>query len=237
MGKPQVQYFPLTGWEQYTPTYLPKKDKVCPEMSYNNDYDDPRGDAFHHALDLFASPGTPIISVADGYAWPNRDLGDTAKEFVFFEDGGYHAYVFGDDGIIYYYAHMLTKPLIRPGSRVRAGNMVGQVGASGNVSDNTCDHLHMAMYKTSSEGNKLGPVNPFDYVRNAPVLALEESYKATVSRLSSGGRKLITFNRPDISAGPIYGTSPKTHTWAWVLGILAVGGAAGWAMWKLGPRP
>jgi len=228
--RPNIQVFPLTGWEYYDPAYLESKNKLCPKMSFTDDYNDPRGDVLHHAIDLFASPGTPVLAVVDGVMWPNKELGDTDKEFIYYERGGWHCYILGDDGYIYYYAHILNPPLFKPWARVRAGVIIGQNGSSGVVY--SCPHTHFATYKTSSTGAKLGPINPYSYIKQAPVLDVSESQKLTVSRLGRLGYTLVSRRVQNGVTGPIFAAKKRTHTGLWIGGTIVLGGIGAYLAWK-----
>lgn len=64
-----------------------------------------------------------------------------------------------DDGFIHYFAHMQFSPLVSNGQRVRAGQVIGYVGRTGNAIT-TCPHLH---YSITAPGG--GKVNPFPLLR------------------------------------------------------------------------
>jgi murein DD-endopeptidase MepM/ murein hydrolase activator NlpD len=155
--------FPVAGWESYDPIAKPRAPgKTCPRMSFINDYKAKRGNYYHHAIDIFASPGSHAIAVDNGVMWQHKD--DPRGNFSYWKSGGWHAYLLSDQGYIYYYAHLLDHPVVRPGQRVRAGQFIGQVGQSGNA-DKTCPHLHFAAYVASEAGNKGRVVNPYERLR------------------------------------------------------------------------
>jgi murein DD-endopeptidase MepM/ murein hydrolase activator NlpD len=74
--------------------------------------------------------------------------------------GGIQVYVYGDDGITYYYAHMSKWPSgLRTGQRVNKGQVIGYVGDSGNARGTP--HLHLGMIAGGIY------VNPYPTVRAA----------------------------------------------------------------------
>jgi len=232
---PQIDIFPLTGWDYYDPAYLESKDKLCPKMSFTDDYDDPRKsesgqDVKHGAIDLFTSLGTPVLAVCDGIAWPNKELGDTDKEFVYFDRGGWHFYFYGDDGFIYYYSHLLNPPLFKPGQRVRTGVIIGQNGSSGVVY--SCPHTHFQVFRTSSEGKKLGAINPYEYLKKAPILDMQTSQQLTVGRLSRLGYALVSLRPVNQAGGPVFVARRKSRAWLWVGGAVAASAGLGYLAWK-----
>ncbi len=89
----------------------------------------PRG--MHRGLDLRGAQGTPIRACADGVVALVDDL--------YFS--GNAVYINHGDGVFSSYLHM-SKPLVTPGERVRRGQVVGLVGATGRV---TGPHLHLGL--------------------------------------------------------------------------------------------
>ena len=181
-----LTYFPLYAWDNLP--QMPKTgdpSKLCPAISFINDFNALRGDLKHHAIDLFAPEGTPIIAPVSGVLWANKALGDQYNEYSYFERGGWHCYIFGDDGRIHYFAHMLGRPLLEPGHRVTAGTIIGFVGQSGVVYG--CPHLHYAMYAVREDGSKGSAINPYPF--------LVEAYEFTT------GRKPPVHKRPYATIG------------------------------------
>jgi peptidoglycan LD-endopeptidase LytH len=122
--------------------------KVCPIGAPNGFIDSwgfPRsGGRQHQGVDMFAVYGMPLYAVADGVirrVWNNR-LGGLSIDLL------------DDDGHRYYYAH-LSAASVSPGQRVRAGEVVGANGNSGNART-TPPHLHWQFHPND------GPaVNPY----------------------------------------------------------------------------
>src|SRR5262245_6096731 len=91
--------------------------------------------------DIFAAVGTPVQSMTDGVVqWVNFD-----------KDGGNNVGGLGDDGNMYYYAHMRDPSGVKAGARVRAGQDLGVVGQTGNAAG-TSPHLHIGIGKSIRTG-------------------------------------------------------------------------------------
>lgn len=109
----------------------------------------------HHAIDIHAPRGTPVIAVADGIV---RKLHSGAR-------GGLAIYLMDDDGTTrYYYAHLdgYAQGLYE-GQRVERGEIIGYVGDTGNAQPGDY-HLHFSVAVLDSpsrwwEGENL---NPYD---------------------------------------------------------------------------
>lgn len=98
------------------------------------------------ATDLFMPRGTPIHAVFGGQVgFRSVDIGNGAAN-----PGGNAITIHGDDGLDYYYAHMLEPP-IPSGSRVAAGQVIGHVSDTGNAVG-TGPHLHIGIGHGISSG-------------------------------------------------------------------------------------
>lgn len=113
----------------------------------------------HHAIDIHAPRGTPVIAVADGVI---RKLHNGAR-------GGLAIYLMDDDGTTrYYYAHLDGYAQgMYEGQRVERGEVIGYVGDTGNAQPGDY-HLHFSVAILDSpsrwwEGENL---NPFDLLRS-----------------------------------------------------------------------
>lgn len=117
---------------------------TCPVSGgvFNDDFGDPRsGGRTHKGNDIFAPYGTPVVAVKAGsVSFANEGL------------GGLIAYLAGDDGVTYYYAHFSA--FAGGARRVGQGEVIGYVGTSGNVIGNAA-HLHFEIRTPA------GFVNPF----------------------------------------------------------------------------
>jgi murein DD-endopeptidase MepM/ murein hydrolase activator NlpD len=90
----------------------------------------------HHATDIMAADGTPVVAIETGVldrvGW-NRL-------------GGWRLWINGLSGTKYYYAHMRAyAPGLRKGSLVLAGQYVGRVGNTGNAQGGP-PHLHIEVH-------------------------------------------------------------------------------------------
>jgi murein DD-endopeptidase MepM/ murein hydrolase activator NlpD len=100
------------------------------------------GARHHEGIDIFAPRLTPVVAVADGRATPREN-----------ELGGNTIWL-STPGTSYYYAH-LDRATVSSGQRVRAGEVIGYVGNSGNAAT-TDPHLHFGIYRWGR-----GAVDPF----------------------------------------------------------------------------
>jgi murein DD-endopeptidase MepM/ murein hydrolase activator NlpD len=91
------------------------------------------GKRHHEGVDIFAPRLTPVLAVADGRVTPREN-----------ELGGNIVWL-STPGVSYYYAH-LERAAVTPGQRVRAGDVIGFVGNSGNAVT-TDPHLHFGVYR------------------------------------------------------------------------------------------
>jgi murein DD-endopeptidase MepM/ murein hydrolase activator NlpD len=112
------------------------------------------GGRAHKGVDIFAAKGTPVLAAAPGVV-VQRDSNGV---------GGLSLYHRGMDGrTIYYYAHLSgTRAGLKVGDLVRAGDTLGYVGSTGNVSGSP--HLHFAIF-TVTDPNRWWrgrDLNPYD---------------------------------------------------------------------------
>lgn len=126
--------------------------------SYVDSWGAPRefgGNRRHLGTDIMAGTGTPVLAVTRGIV--ERKGWDRL--------GGWRIGIRGDDGNYYYYAHNLSyAPGIEVGSRVRSGQVIAFVGASGYGGIGTTGkfppHLHFGIYDRRNH-----PFNPYPYLR------------------------------------------------------------------------
>ncbi|KAA0253074.1 MAG: M23 family metallopeptidase [Acidobacteria bacterium] len=90
----------------------------------------------HHAIDLGAPKGTPIIAVADG----------TIERVGRDRRGGKVVYLRDATGkLLFYYAHLSRfAPGLAAGVEVKKGDVIGEVGSTGRVFGGP--HLHFAIF-------------------------------------------------------------------------------------------
>ena len=94
---------------------------------------------WHHGQDIFAALGAPVLAVADG----------TLYSVGWNRVGGNRLWLRDRDGNEFYYAHLAAfSPLAVDGGRVRAGDVVGFVGNTGDA-DTTPYHLHFEIHPSS----------------------------------------------------------------------------------------
>ncbi len=86
----------------------------------------------HHGLDLYGQKGAPIYAMADGVV--------VAAQLMFYE--GNFTVIDHGQGIFTGYMHQ-SRMLVKEGDRVSAGQLIGEVGATGRV---TGPHLHAGLY-------------------------------------------------------------------------------------------
>jgi len=103
-----------------------------------------RGSTRHDGIDLAAPSGTPVWTTADGRVIVAEREQRYGRTVVVDHGGGYRTR----------YAH-LKRIDTRKGRKVRRGDVVGRVGASGNASG---PHLHYEVLKNGV------PVNPRPYL-------------------------------------------------------------------------
>ena len=100
-------------------------------------YDDARdGGRTHHAIDIMAKRGTPVLAAAEGRVLKLRSNGL----------GGITIYQVGPDGrTLYYYAHLSGYARgLREGKEVRRGEVIAYVGDTGNAGKGNY-HLHFSV--------------------------------------------------------------------------------------------
>jgi peptidoglycan LD-endopeptidase LytH len=122
----------------------------------------------HEGIDLFAPRGTPVIAVRDGVArTATNRLGGNVVWL--------HAPLAGQ---VYYYAH-LDRWAVGPLSLVRAGDVLGYVGNTGNART-TPPHLHFGVYED-------GAIDPWPFVE--PEQPVAPGPGATTTRVTSTDRR------------------------------------------------
>ncbi len=109
----------------------------------------------HEAIDIMEPRGTPVHAVAAG----------VIRKLFLSKPGGNTIYQFSDDqAYCFYYAHLdRYADGVREGARVKAGDVIGYVGSTGNANA-AAPHLHFAVFTlgSSKEWWKGQPVNPYE---------------------------------------------------------------------------
>ena len=89
--------------------------------------------SMHYGVDYPAPRGTPIYATADGTVQISKMQSNGR---------GYGEYVVIDHGLFATLSCHMSERLVSVGKRVRAGDMIGRVGSTG---DSTGNHLHFGM--------------------------------------------------------------------------------------------
>jgi murein DD-endopeptidase MepM/ murein hydrolase activator NlpD len=128
---------------------------IAGEASFSDSFGLPRPTTWHHGIDVFAAHGTPLVAVADGTLF-NVGWNDVGGERLWLRDAA---------GNEFYYAHLSGySPLARDGAVVRAGDVIGFVGDTGDAKG-TPAHLHFEIHPPDlSDQGYDGVVNPYPYL-------------------------------------------------------------------------
>ena len=124
--------------------------------AFTNDWAAPRAVVgWHHGTDIFAPLGAPVLAVADGNVFSvgwNRI-------------GGLRLWLRDLNGNEFYYAHLSAfSPLAIDGAQVKAGDVLGFVGNTGDA-EGTPYHLHFEIHPVSLlHLGYDGAINPFPYL-------------------------------------------------------------------------
>lgn len=101
----------------------------------NDTWGDARGDGTraHHAIDIMAPKGTPVVAAAAGMV----------EKIFESENGGHTVYIRrSDPAWVDYYAHLDSyAPNLKEGMRIGQGDLIGGVGSTGDASPDA-PHLH-----------------------------------------------------------------------------------------------
>jgi murein DD-endopeptidase MepM/ murein hydrolase activator NlpD len=130
-------------WISSTPAIAPVRGILTSGFGYRSD---PltHGRGVHQGVDIAAAPGQPVRASADGIVVEAGEVNGL----------GQAVYVAHGFGLTTRYGHM-SRIEVRPGQRVKRGDIVGRVGNTGR---STGYHLH---YEVRVDGD---PVNPLAYI-------------------------------------------------------------------------
>jgi murein DD-endopeptidase MepM/ murein hydrolase activator NlpD len=126
---------------------------VAAEDLHDN-YEQPRsGGRTHHAIDILAPRGTPVVAAVDG----------TIRKLFTSKAGGLTIYQFDPaESRVYYYAHLDSYANgLAEGAVVRQGTVIGYVGTTGNARDTPHLHFSVEDLPPTKEWWKGSPVNPY----------------------------------------------------------------------------
>jgi murein DD-endopeptidase MepM/ murein hydrolase activator NlpD len=125
--------------------------QACPvqgSIAFTNDWGRPRsGGRTHKGTDIFAPRGTPNVAVVDGRVMFRNE-----------GTGGLTAYVSGNNGVTYYYAHLDST--VGGARSVKRGEVIGRTGNTGNASGGAT-HTHFEIRPGGG-----GAVNPYSTLRS-----------------------------------------------------------------------
>ncbi|MBA2615537.1 MAG: M23 family metallopeptidase [Actinobacteria bacterium] len=236
----------LLGLFAGTASAEPPKQIIFPvigPVQYTNDFGAPRSGHSHRGNDLMAARKAPVVAVEAGRvdrpSWSSSDCS---------------LILTGRSGTEYWYLHMnndLTQrddnrggcrngvsfaPDLESGMRVRAGQLIGYVGNSGNAAGGS-PHLHFELHPESS-----GAVSPYKWLRAAPrllyaapgsarrvrlalygnVKEIGTSFGVGVGRIavSSGWRGIPTITRVSLAYAPGFVVERQTESGAFALAQL-----------------
>jgi murein DD-endopeptidase MepM/ murein hydrolase activator NlpD len=131
-----------------------RRDQI--QDNFNDSRD---GGRAHHAIDIMAPKGTPVLAAADG----------EIARFFDSQQGGITIYQYSaDKKLIYYYAHLERRDeAVREKQFVRQGTVIGYVGDTGNAGAGNF-HLHFSIYEIE-DPNRFWEgvnINPFPLLKN-----------------------------------------------------------------------
>jgi murein DD-endopeptidase MepM/ murein hydrolase activator NlpD len=135
---------------------------IRPEQ-LTDSFDETRdGSRRHHAIDILAPRGTPVLAADDGrvlrVSWNNA--------------GGNTLYATDPDSrLVYYYAHLdHYHESIGPGRPLLKGDTIGFVGTTGNAPKDI-PHLHFQVMRMPHDGKYWNgePINPYSMLRDEAV--------------------------------------------------------------------
>ena len=181
---PEGYVFPIYGPSSFTDTFRAPRAGV----------------GWHHGEDIFAPLGAPVLAVADG----------TVFSVGWNDLGGYRFWLRDRQGNQFYYAHLSAySPLAVDGTEVRAGNVIGFVGNTGDA-QSTPYHLHFEIHPVG-----LLPLGYDGVVNSFPYL--------------SAWRRLqdVSFAAGRGWAPPVPPTASAPHAAAFLLGSTDISTASG----------
>jgi murein DD-endopeptidase MepM/ murein hydrolase activator NlpD len=129
-----------------------------PYPPFSDTFGVPRADvSWHHGDDLFAARGRPVLAVATG----------TVFSVGWNRIGGWRLWLLDRFGNDFYYAHLESYSVLAvDGRRVRAGQVLGYVGSSGDA-EHTPPHLFFEINPaTLLHLGYDGTVDPTSYLRH-----------------------------------------------------------------------
>lgn len=135
---------------------------------------------FHTGQDWAAPQETPILAAHDGVV--TRQWFDRYKDGT--PAGGNMIEIRGDEGIHTRYAHMLHRSPLAIGQRVTAGQVIGQVGATGAA---TGPHLHFEVIVRGTAIDPLPLIDATPPLEEIPMPALIRHPNGDIGFVSDAG--------------------------------------------------
>ncbi|MGH2720762.1 MAG: murein hydrolase activator EnvC family protein, partial [Actinomycetota bacterium] len=124
---------------------------IAGPVGYADTWGSPRsGGRRHQGTDVMAACGARVVAVADGSVSPHQS-----------GNGGRMLYLHAANGDTYLYSHLQGYAYgIGSGARVKAGQVIGYNGNTGNARGGPC-HVH---FEWHPKGGR--PVNPYPLLRS-----------------------------------------------------------------------
>ena len=154
----EPQAAPLAGASDPVPLIIPVEGVGARQLSDTWGQSRGNGTREHHAIDIMAPRGTPVLAAASG----------TVEKVFESVNGGHTLYVRTRDGVtIHYYAH-LDSYLVAEKAMVRQGEPIATVGNTGSAAGGA-PHLHFEIkLMQPGEGWWQGQnINPYPLLRDA----------------------------------------------------------------------
>jgi len=152
-----TQYYGCTNYAQNWGSGLTFSSRSCTSPG-------PYGGSIHNGIDMASGYASPIKSIGDGEIIANGK-NDGWGNWVAIKHPPYD--------LVSVYGHMSAFEFLQVGTQVKAGQIIGYEGTTGNV---TGSHLHLSLYKdfftyVKEKNGQLyfnyfdGSINPLDYLR------------------------------------------------------------------------
>jgi murein DD-endopeptidase MepM/ murein hydrolase activator NlpD len=124
----------------------------------------------HDGVDIAAKRNTPILAAANGtvitaecnVSTKNCDVDGSLKV----SGCGWYVEIEHADRVVTRYCHLVKRPSVAVGAKVRAGQVIGYVGTSGNSSG---PHLHFEVHTDAPPANRKNAVEPGAFLRSKGV--------------------------------------------------------------------
>jgi murein DD-endopeptidase MepM/ murein hydrolase activator NlpD len=138
--------------------------------SYDDTWGAPRPQGGHEGTDLMVPTGTPEYALTDGTVVPvagaNRNGWNSLGGYAVMVEAAYSVGPI-KKGDLFYYAHLDRESALKIGTRVRAGQVVGYAGDTGQGPEVTRGlfppHLHLGWYDATGSRSAVvsGAMNPY----------------------------------------------------------------------------